>query len=902
MAILRIAAALLFFPTTGVARAATDAGRALRECSETVDAGRAEEGVRRCGEAAALAETEGDRRSEGEALRDEGVSRHLLGEFDEASSLLERSLTLAREVGDVADEAKALQRIGALQQESGRFEEATSHCEQALMLHRSRHDRENEAIDLQFLASSQVMLGRIAEAFKEFDEALHIARETRSRREEAALLMDLGATYWYLGQYERSLDYLSQALPIQKEVGDRRYEGVTLDLTGITQAKLGRYAEALALHEQALAIFQEVKDRGNEAEALKRAGAVLESLGRHAEAAERYLRALQITRELKDRSLGARIEIALGISYRGLGRGEEAFVAHQEALATLCEEEDPVGEQAALQENMITLSSLGHPGLAIFYGKEAVNALERIRAGLRALDRGAQRSFLASVEVTYRTLADLLLGDGRLPEAEQVLDLLKEAEYGGAFGGAAGSRSNASSITLTPRETVEAQRYEEAVAPLREAGKALEAIRRERKPTPEQGARVGELEAALAGARRSLRGVLERHAAAFAPGEPALERLAGEEQLRAELRRLGKGSVALYTLTARDRYRVLLVTPGGSVSREQSISRTEIARRVFAFREALQDPASDPVPLAKEMYRLLVGPVERDLVAAKATTLLWSLDGVLRYLPVSALHDGKRWLVERYRTAVVTPGSPAAPTDASRHAPFAWGFGDSRGVPGFAALPGVEAELREIVRTPGSRRGVMPGDVFLDERFTREAFFGSLESDHRPVVHIATHFRFQAGVPAESFLVLGDGDRLTLQELAAHSALFEGVDVLSLSACETAVVGGDEGGRELDGLATLARRQGARAVLATLWSVDDQSTRQLMTEFYRRRRTGETKAEALRAAQLTLLRGSAGVTTLVARRSAVPIGEGANASFLTAGMRYAHPYYWAPFVLAGDAR
>jgi CHAT domain-containing protein len=83
--------------------------------------------------------------------------------------------------------------------------------------------------------------------------------------------------------------------------------------------------------------------------------------------------------------------------------------------------------------------------------------------------------------------------------------------------------------------------------------------------------------------------------------------------------------------------------------------------------------------------------------------------------------------------------------------------------------------------------------------------------------------------------------------------------------------GGAENGREFEGFAALVQQRGVKAVIASLWPVADESTAPLMTAFYRARQSGGSKAAALQAAQLSLLRGP-----------------------------YAHPYHWAPFVLLGN--
>src|SRR6059058_1288304 len=103
-----------------------------------------------------------------------------------------------------------------------------------------------------------------------------------------------------------------------------------------------------------------------------------------------------------------------------------------------------------------------------------------------------------------------------------------------------------------------------------------------------------------------------------------------------DLRELGKGVVALYTLVGENKYRIILTTPDFQKGYDYSIKAADLNRKVLEFREVLQNPKYDPLPLAQELYRMLLGPVANDLDKAKAKTLMWSLDGVLRYLPVSA--------------------------------------------------------------------------------------------------------------------------------------------------------------------------------------------------------------------------------------------------------------------------
>lgn len=160
--------------------------------------------------------------------------------------------------------------------------------------------------------------------------------------------------------------------------------------------------------------------------------------------------------------------------------------------------------------------------------------------------------------------------------------------------------------------------------------------------------------------------------------------------------------------------------------------------------------------------------------------------------------------------------------------------------------------------------------------------------------------------------LLGDGSRLTLQQLRTKLPRLTGVDLLTLSACETAVGGGLKAdGREVEGLGVLAQKRGARAVLASLWKVNDASTGELMARFYRARQAqGIDKAGALREAQLALLQAApaeaggaaAGTEQRGATRDDLPAASAAAAFKQDPRKPYAHPYFWAPFILMGNWR
>src|SRR5262249_12137313 len=220
----------------------------------------------------------------------------------------------------------------------------------------------------------------------------------------------------------------------------------------------------------------------------------------------------------------------------------------------------------------------------------------------------------------------------------------------------------------------------------------------------------------------------------------------------------------------------------------------------------------------------------------------------------------------------------------------------------FKELSSVPFELRAIVRderVSQDEQGVLAGIRLLDSEFTEESFINNL----RPVngfnvVHLATHFHLGNNLD-NSGLLLGDGEILSLNTINEMDSRFDfrNVELLALSACETGVTIGNSNGGEVESFGMIAQKNGAKAILATLWKVADRSTALLMSEFYRLRKTNPrlTKSQALQMAQKAMIEGTFQLPATNDRRR--DTGEmdqlPTNATHYVADPRrpYAHPYY-----------
>ncbi len=902
--------------------------------------GRYPEAVEHYTQALAIDREIGDRAGEGAVLGSLGAVYARLGRNPEALEYFTQALAIDREIGDRAGEGTVLGNLGAVNQSLGRYLEALEHHTQALEIARKVGNRAGEAANLTGLGNVYQSLGRYPEALEHFSLALDTFHEIRDPAQEGIVLMNLGVVYQDLGRYPEALERFTQALDIFREIGDRAGEGRAFGNIGSVYQSLGHYPEALEHYRQALAIARVIGDREGQGRAIGDRGIVYALLGRYPEALEHFTQALTLVRELGERGAESSELLNLGNLHTDQGRSAEALVHYQQALALQAELNEPETLWLLWNNMRVAWEDASRPAPAILAGKRAVNAIQAMRVGNASLTREQQQSFLANKEFVYRELADLLITQARHAEAQQVLDMLKEQELYDYIKeeGAHDPRQTRAGNNAMESEWNEAYDAVAAGAPplaqrLAELTRVNPAIRTESEQTEivRLTAERDRLDAEL---QRQLAALPER-LAAVEPTRQAAENTrfakapdAKPAVLAALSQRSGTRTGLLQFVLLDEQVRILLTTPDGWETAVAEAPVKTLAAEIEALRSALTDPTQDAEPPAKVLYGRLVAPLAQKIDAAKLESLLVHLDGRLRYVPFAALHDGQQWLAERwpivyYTAASERQGGRQDVRQSGRAAPD-WrvaGLGTTKAhPPAFTALPAVEAEIDGIVRTGKSdRKGVLPGRVFLDKSFTEKVLRAQAADSANRILHIASHFDLRPGRDTESSLLLGTGGRLSLHDLREREPRLDlrHLDLVTLSACNTAMGGADATGAEIEGMGAIIQRQGAHGVLASLWPVADRSTGTLMQTFYRLRaeRPDLTKAQALQQAQLGLLRGThdrpaagrkAGVPPgsdcAVARRPVSLSDEGGKLYQPPAdpACRWSHPYYWAPFILMGN--
>jgi CHAT domain-containing protein len=465
----------------------------------------------------------------------------------------------------------------------------------------------------------------------------------------------------------------------------------------------------------------------------------------------------------------------------------------------------------------------------------AIASLQRIRSDIITANRDLQFNFRDSVEPVYRELMALLLerepGSGAAGQQEK-LTLLPPAAY---------SKSQNSKL--------KAQN-----SPLPALSSSLPAL-----SSPPSSIPPENLEKAL--------DILERLKLA------ELQNYFGDECVELSQSQTGQNSVrtdptvaVVYSVILKDHTEMILRAPGSHqlTSYPVPLTRAQMQQEIQLLRSLLEKRTTNEfIPQVQKIYNYLIRPLAADLAATEPRTLVFVNDGVLRNVPMSALHDGNQFLIEQYAIATAPSLKLTSGNPLNRHNLQALTAGLSIARPPFPGLDNVPDEAEGV-------RKILGGTKLLNQDFTLEKLATMLRSQNYPIVHMATHGKF--GVDADSTFLLAYDNRIQIDQidtLLRTRQRNNPVELLTLSACQTA--SGDE--RTALGIAGVAVRAGVASVIATLWYINDEATVQLIKTFYEQlRNPALSRAEALKNAQVAMIKD----------------------------LDYSHPAVWSPFILVGN--
>ncbi|MCY7334330.1 MAG: CHAT domain-containing protein, partial [Pseudanabaena sp. CAN_BIN31] len=695
---------------------------------------------------------------------------------------------------------------------------------------------------------------------------LAITREIKDRQSEGASLGNLGLAYDSLGKYDKAIEFQLQSLAITREIKDRLGEGAALGNLGNAYDSLGKYDKAIEFQLQYLAIAKEIKDRLGEGQSLGNLGRAYNSLGKYEKAIEFYLQSLAIAREIKDRS-GEMIGFNnLGYAYRSLERNQESLLAFQKALDIAKEIGSRYVEGNTLENIGNLFNNLKQPELAILFYKQSVNVIESIRQDLHKLGKDDQKSYLSTVEITYRSLADLLLKQDRILEAQQVLDLLKVQELSDYLKTVRGNNQTAQGVDL--------QRPEQNIIALASELSQLQQKDREGKLNQSDEPRLAQLVQTERDQNKQFNAFLnspeiKKLIDQLRRAEQQNINLSSYRNLQKDLLAKFPNAVLFYPMILDDRLELILINAKTSpLRRTVKIKREELNEAIFQFLGDLRDVGSEDVKRpAQKLYNLLIKPFEAELQQLQIDTIIYAPDGQLRYIPLAGLYDGKQWLVEKYRVNNITAESlttfNSKPISNPRILAGAFGGKGGETRAGFSGLPASIIEVQKIAsQFPNTTK-------LIENEFTKS--ITETRANSHTILHLATHGELSVGTPEDSFILFGNGEKATIRDIQDWK--LSNIDLVVLSACQSGLGSKLGTGVEILGLGYQMQAAGARVAIASLWQVDDAGTQALMDAFYSELKKGDvTIAEALRRTQVSLIKSP----------------------------KLNHPYYWSAFFAIGN--
>ena len=845
-----------------------------------------------------------------EALISLGDIYENIQEFQKAIQITQQALTIAREINNSDLEAGALKQISAAYTGKGDYQQALDSAQQILVIAEKTKNSNFKIDALNIQQQVYANQGNYQKTLNLFQEELSIAKQSSDQNSEWSSLVEIGLFYKTLGDEQKSNEYLQQALTLAQKIKNPQLEGTSFFLIAYTYFGKDQPEKIVEYANRGLGILSKTKIIPIEIMGNWVLSLGYGELNNEQKAMKAVQASLELARKSKNPSHEKDVLTFIGSLQRKFGKKQEAIKTYNQALAIKTQAK-AVGADSGIYAGLgRAYADLNQPNSAITYYKEAINRIEEVRSGIKLLTPDLQASFLQSTfdfgqvktSDIYRQYANVLLSQGRNVEAEQVLELLKLQELSEYTAGARGT-TNKKPIGQTPTEERIIKKHGSLIA----FGQKVDECSQKKCPlqrelNDERDALTSEYNQQIKSLTENVRSRLYQDSAVLTTED--LPRLSDR------IVKSQNSTVMINVFVVGDKTWLMWASKGGILkSVEIPVGETKLRSKVEDFRKLLQSPGSDITKVqatSKELYDWLVKPMEPELKANKIQNLVFALDRSARYIPISALYDGKQYLIENY---TVTTVLSAGLTDTEKRLPpgtkntSVLGLGLSQAVPGFSALPNVGKEIDAIIRTPkNDNKGIYPGNEFLNKDFDYETLRDNLRGHN--ILHIATHGEFVSGSQNDSFLVLGTGTKLPINKIETLQDLGD-IHLVVLSACETALgETNKQDGIEIHGISFYFLKQGAKSVISSLWKVDDPSTAQLMQQFYSNLAIDAhpTKASALRQAQLSLLNGSKSTSRNSEERGGIRVNikPGASSRNEKLSSGYSHPYYWAPFILIGN--
>ncbi len=738
---------------------------------------------------------------------------------------------------------------------------------------------------------------------RHYRNARQIAASINDTWLEARCLLAESMVHSALGAVQQALAAMNDAIRVYSTRGDRGGEAYVLNMAALLHAQRSEHKTAFEYYQRALGYYREKGDRLREAEVLRNMAIAHASAGNLQTAIETYLAVLQRFRAIPDSYNEAVTLVQLSDFHLNLGDYGQAIAIAQQALPMHRGHLDKTAEVHTLTNIGEAYAGQGNHAEALKYFKEAVEIARQAGLGwlhvntqalagasheaLGQLDR-AEALYLEALHPMeahgnrdgasrLRTRLGLLdLKGGRIGEASAHL-----AEAHALAQGIANGIAEAYALTALARLARAKKKPEVALAHCRQA---LAIIEKTRTRVDDKSLRATFLASRASSYELYIDLLMERNdiAGAFEGLERFRARslldLLGQNNQSAPADSPVSSDRSIDADTAILEYHFgeqrswLFILTKEAVRAKPLPGAAALDPKIRQLRGLLTQPGRATlgryVQAANELYRECVKPAMEGIAGKRRLVIV--ADGPLHYLPFEALltgepehlvYDRLPYLLNRWNVSYAP--STAAFVSLQRIATRGEGhdliaFGDPKG-----DLSGAAEEIREIARAFPAARTLL----FMGNRVTKDAVTQSRALPRARRVHFATHGRLTEGSSATTGVLLAGDALLSTAEVLRFRW---NAELVVLSACQTGL-GPRLRGEGILGLTRAFHFAGVSSVAVSLWPVSDRSTVSLMTNFYQRIRQGERNSQALREAKLALIRSTT----------------------------YAHPYYWAPFVLSG---
>jgi CHAT domain-containing protein/tetratricopeptide (TPR) repeat protein len=821
-----------------------------------------------------------------------------LGDIDSAREHFQQAVNEFEALGMLREKATALKGLAMTgAPDAGKLQE------QALAIARQVGDKYLEAGILENIGDNLFAQGQFAGAQQDYSQAIAILEQMGSPRDLAYALTSEGRLLRAHGHAQEAIALYQRALEIQQKSGDRAGAIQSINAIAVAYDHLEDYKAALVLYEKALAMARETGSSrvidfqsANLANSYNNAG--------------RYQEAIDVLVDLAPRDVeyGNRRYEALAEAYSHLGRYPEAVTAIDKAIELGRSKQDWEGLNAALLRRIEIAEKLGNQDQALADAQEALHVIEDVRAHVVPSDF-MKRGFSDHYQKTYHAY---------------VRALVHAQQFGRALEVAEEARGRAFLDLLATRE-IEGPR-----------GRQLASLRKAQEQLLAQGVDLsGSPAASTAGmVTRGSHSATDQLWNEWSGADAELRSLVSAQpfsvaQLQATARRLNS-TVLSYWVSSDGTYiwvvpadgpthsavvdvsekrlqeLISALGPGGPAPKKEasgpsadeiakSIADEPVAPHIHARGGAVLIAESDHGKNWRELYKLLIQPVEKWLPVKPGSLLTIEPHGPLLMLPFAALKNVQgHYLLERfslhYTPAVSVLQFTEKKEKETRQLPAHYLLiADPSGTPKspeegvLPALPGARREISAVARLmPAHEVTILEGSQAAEDQVWNLA-------GQSTVIHFATHGIIRDDQPFDSFLALGksrtdpkEDGRLTAQKIYSMDLH---ANLVFLSAYRSGL--GKVTGDGLVGLTRAFWYAGTPSVIASLWDVADEPTYELVASFYRSRLEGKDKSSALRLAQLHLLHEL--------RSGRVVIHTSSGQATLPED-----PMFWAGFALQGE--